>query len=483
MKTKQAVNPYMPSWEYVPDAEPHVVGDRVYVYGSHDLFNGLNFCLGDYVCWSAPVDDLGSWRYEGCIYKREQDPAAPRIRLTNGLAAPDMIQGPDGRFYLYYFMGGTKMISVAVCDEPAGKYEFYGYVKYSDGVPIGKKDEPFQFDPGVFMDDDNRLYLYTGFALAGNPILLDGSKPTEHGPMCFELDPSDMLTVVNGPNYIGVAGEKESIGTPYEGHAFLEASSMRKFNGTYYFIYSTMNSHELCYATSDSPTGGFSFGGILVSNGDIGLPGVPDVAHARNNTGNTHGSVIEIDGKYYVFYHRHSNRKQSSRQAMAEEIRFEDGKFYQAEMTSCGLNGGPLEGKGTYPSYIACNVYGKKGTRFLSMIKHGKKSNPYLTQDGGDREGGEDQYLANMCDGGVAVYKYFDLTQTNEISVAVKSRATGVLYVRTEENDEPVATIAIRPGKGVTQAGSVLHASGSKEALFFTFEGKGSFDMISFTLK
>lgn len=128
MKTKQAVNPYMPSWEYVPDAEPHVVGDRVYVYGSHDIFNGLNFCLGDYVCWSAPIDDLGNWRYEGCIYKREQDPAAPRIRLTNGLAAPDMVQGSDGRFYLYYFMGGTKMISVAVCDEPAGKYEFYGYV-------------------------------------------------------------------------------------------------------------------------------------------------------------------------------------------------------------------------------------------------------------------------------------------------------------------------------------------------------------------
>ena len=123
MKTKQAVNPYMPSWEYVPDAEPHVVGDRVYVYGSHDIFNGLNFCLGDYVCWSAPVDDLGNWRYEGCIYKREQDPAAPRIRLTNGLAAPDMVQGPDGRFYLYYFMGGTKMISVAVCDDPAVREE------------------------------------------------------------------------------------------------------------------------------------------------------------------------------------------------------------------------------------------------------------------------------------------------------------------------------------------------------------------------
>ena len=69
MKTKQAFNPYLPSYEYVPDAEPHIVDGRIYIYGSHDLFNGLNFCLGDYVCWSAPVDDLGNWKYEGCIYK------------------------------------------------------------------------------------------------------------------------------------------------------------------------------------------------------------------------------------------------------------------------------------------------------------------------------------------------------------------------------------------------------------------------------
>ena len=51
MKTKQAFNPYLPSYEYVPDAEPHIVDGRIYIYGSHDLFNGLNFCLGDYVCW------------------------------------------------------------------------------------------------------------------------------------------------------------------------------------------------------------------------------------------------------------------------------------------------------------------------------------------------------------------------------------------------------------------------------------------------
>ncbi len=159
MKAKQAFNPYLPSWEYVPDAEPHIVDGRVYVYGSHDLFNGINFCFGDYVCWSAPVDDLANWKYHGCIYKREQDPAAPRVRVTNGLSAPDMVVGPDGRYYLYYFMGGTKMISVAVCDEPAGKYEFYGYVKYQDGTPIGKRNEPFQFDPGCLMELTRRTCL------------------------------------------------------------------------------------------------------------------------------------------------------------------------------------------------------------------------------------------------------------------------------------------------------------------------------------
>ena len=477
MKTKQAVNPYMPSWEYVPDAEPHVVGDRVYVYGSHDIFNGLNFCLGDYVCWSAPVDDLGNWRYEGCIYKREQDPAAPRIRLTNGLAAPDMVQGPDGRFYLYYFMGGTKMISVAVCDEPAGKYEFYGYVKYSDGIAIGKKNEPFQFDPGIFMDDDGKLYLYTGFALAGNPILLDGSKPTEHGPMCFELDPSDMLTVLNGPSYIGVAGEKESIGTPYEGHSFLEASSMRKFNGTYYFIYSTMNSHELCYATSDSPVKGFQYGGILVSNGDVGLEGVPDVKHARCNTGNTHGSIIELNGKYFVFYHRHSNRKQSSRQAMAEEIRFEDGKFYQAEMTSCGLNGGPLRGEGEYLGYLACNLFTDTPSVYV-----GGDGFPKVMQDGrdGDEEPG---YIGNIQDGATAGFKYFDCRGVHEIAIKARGYGDGVFEIRTRWDGEVLGSIRVQYTNVWEEYSTTVRIPDGVQAIYITYRGGGNVSLLSFTLK
>ena len=71
---KQPTNPYLPSYEYIPDGEPYVFGDRVYVYGSHDKYNGDVYCELDYVCWSAPVSDLGEWIYEGVIYKKNQDP-------------------------------------------------------------------------------------------------------------------------------------------------------------------------------------------------------------------------------------------------------------------------------------------------------------------------------------------------------------------------------------------------------------------------
>lgn len=96
---QQVFNPYLPSWEYIPDGEPYVFGDRVYVYGSHDSFGAPIFCVKDYVCWSAPVTDLSDWRYEGVIYRKNQDPSNKLgIRC---LYAPDVTQGPDGRYYLF----------------------------------------------------------------------------------------------------------------------------------------------------------------------------------------------------------------------------------------------------------------------------------------------------------------------------------------------------------------------------------------------
>ena len=115
---KQVFNPYLPAGEYIPDGEPHVFGNRVYVYGSHDRFNAAIFCVNDYVCYSAPVDDLSAWRYEGVIYKKKQDPLNKLgIRL---LFAPDVVQGVDGRYYLYYAYDFLGRMGAAVSDKPQG---------------------------------------------------------------------------------------------------------------------------------------------------------------------------------------------------------------------------------------------------------------------------------------------------------------------------------------------------------------------------
>lgn len=97
---KQVYNPYLPSNEYIPDGEPHVFGDRIYVFGSHDREGGTTFCELDYVVYSAPVTDLTEWKCEGTIYRAKQDPHYCEERKQ--MYAPDVVQGTDGRYYLYY---------------------------------------------------------------------------------------------------------------------------------------------------------------------------------------------------------------------------------------------------------------------------------------------------------------------------------------------------------------------------------------------
>ena len=175
---QQAFNPYLPSWEYIPDGEPHVYGDRVYVYGSHDRYNGDVFCLGDYMGYSAPVDDLSDWRCEGVIYPKTADPMNRDGRMN--LFAPDVTQWPDGRFYLYYVLDGVGVVSVAAADSPAGPFAFYGYVHDAQGNRLGDRpgDEP-QFDPGV-LTEGKRTYLYTGFC--------GHTDKSRHGAMATVLE-------------------------------------------------------------------------------------------------------------------------------------------------------------------------------------------------------------------------------------------------------------------------------------------------------
>lgn len=426
MKTKQAFNPYLPSWEYIPDGEPYVFQDRVYIYGSHDLYNGWVFCLGDYVTWSAPVDDLGNWRYEGTIYHKTDDPYNRDGSMC--LYAPDVTVGPDGRYYLYYVLDHKSVVSVAVSEGPAGPFAFYGYVHYADGTLLGERegDEP-QFDPGV-LTEDGKTYLYTGFA--GNH---DNSR---HGAMLTVLD-SDMLTVLEAPVIIA-PGDAYSQGTEYEGHAFFEAPSIRKRNGIYYFIYSSEVMHELCYAMADSPRGPFHYGGVIVSNCDIGIAhgktaGMP-VAYGANN----HGSMVQIGDDWYIFYHRQTNGTWYSRQGCAEKLHFrEDGSIEQVEITSCGLNGGPLSGKGWYPGYLACNLFTDEPSMYVAGDKY-----PRVMQDG--RDGDENEgYVAGIRNSTVIGFKYFDLRETREFTLRTRGYGSGTFEIALAWDGPAIARLTI----------------------------------------
>lgn len=430
MKKNQIYNPFLPLYEYIPDGEPHVFGDRVYHYGSHDKEGGDTFCMLDYVCYSAPVDDLTDWRYEGVIYQAKQDPRYPAPQY---MYAPDVVQGNDGRYYLYYCMGGDYgqggyhgPVSVAVCDTPAGQYEYLGVVKNPDGSSMLKY---ICFDPAVLNDDGTiRLYYGTQYDyeerddfLTNDFYLQDeiqmfGRSREEilsypdsiMGPVMAVLS-DDMLTIKEEAKHIIPYRVK---GTSFEVHPFFEGASMRKVGRKYYFIYSSWQNHELCYATSDQPDRDFVFGGTIISNGDIGYRG-RDTQHKLNMTGTTHGSIIEINGQWYVFYHRLTHKSDYSRQACAEKIRIlEDGSIPQAEMTSCGLNDGPLSSEGTYPAVIACNLtngHMPHGSNSVFQI-----SFPNVTHKGQER------FIAEIEDNTLIGYKYFECRDVKQFGITYR---------------------------------------------------------------
>ena len=392
---KQCFNPYLPSYEYIPDGEPYVFDGRVYVYGSHDRFGAMSFCENDYVTWSAPEEDLSDWRYEGIIFHRTDDPMNEDGKAP--LFAPDVQKGTDGKYYLYYAPAGLNVIGVACSEKPAGLYSFCGHVKYSDNTLLGqKKEHGIVFDPGVFLDDDGQVYLYYGFTPLGVDL-----KGVQTGPFVVKLE-GDMYTMKEDPVPVEICGCAD------RGHSFFEASSMRKINGKYYFIYSSLNSHELCYAIGKNSMGPFEYGGALHSNGDIGYQGRKE-ENRTCYTGNNHGSLVCIKGRWYIFGHRMTNYTAFSRQGVAEAVRIlPDGSIPQIEMTSCGLNNGPLDGKGEYEARIACNLWSKAGARHYVGGSTGaeaeelRRDHPVFTQDGEDREECPNQHIANMHDGATA---------------------------------------------------------------------------------
>ena len=518
MNRKQALNPFLPLDEYIPDGEPHVFGDRVYLYGSHDTEGGTRYCSeGNYVCYSAPVSDLTDWKYEGVIFEASQSPG-----YTEGedydLYAPDVVQGNDGRYYLYYNKPGFHNdIYVAVCDTPAGKYEYYGFVKNPDGSAYR---EYLDGDPAV-LNDDGTIRLYCGWSLsmvaaeahragehtqeqtdsaqgqsAQTPVMPEpGSeamkqmlkpvyqmmfhrKPEETdsleyplmGANALELE-DDMLTV-RGKTHRIVPGQFDTPkDSSFYGHAFYEASSIRKINGMYYFIYSSENSNELCYATSKYPDRDFTYGGTIISNGDVGYEGRKN-EDRLNMTANNHGSLEYINGQWYVFYHRQTHNSTFSRQACAEPVVIaKDGSIAQVECTSCGLNRGPLYAKGSYPAPYACNLTNGHMPHATNTVVNADI--PYITHDHDER------FITNIKAGTMIGYKYFRLEGSYRLRIKTKGEGSGVFRISTDEagKSQILGQVEIHPSKNWKESETVISAEGVLP-LYLHYEGNGSVDLL-----
>lgn len=468
----RGVNPYLPPYEYVPDGEPHVFGDRLYLFGSHDKAGSHTFCENDYVCYSAPLDDLTDWQYEGVIYRKDQDPNR-RKKIFNQLWAPDVCRGVDGRYYLYYCFAWANYIGVAVADRPQGPYEYYGQVQRSDGTVFGvRRGDRYPFDPAVLCEGE-QVYLYTDYSAVSKKMVnlmraLLGVKLEMLGGRVLTLE-KDMLTVREEKPLLPGVGN--SAGTGFEGHEFYEASSIRHIGDKYYFVYSSALSHELCYAVSDRPDGGFRYGGTIVSNGDIGYQGRRE-SEAVNYWGNNHGSIAVVKDKAYIFYHRQTAQTEASRQGCAERIFIAgDGSISQAPITSCGLHGGALEAGGTYPASIACILQSKDGAcKTTACGNRRRNAHPYITQDQPDGQSGQ-QYIANLRDGAKFGFRYFDL-HAPHISLTTRGDA-GTVLVSADFGKTVLAEIPVEASKTWKKSRSVrLDATGVSE-LCFLYQGSG----------
>lgn len=486
----QIYNPYLPLTEYVPDGEPHVFNNRIYIYGSHDVANGSVYCEDDYVTWSAPVDNLRDWKYEGVIYRRNQDPSNLDGKLQ--LWAPDVTCGPDGRYYLYYCFNFHPEIGVAVSESPAGPFEFYGHVHYPDYILGGKLlQEEMVFDPAVLTDDDGRVYLYYGFAPACEkeieiPQLTEeeiAALPEEYqlqirqaqsikfgeNSMVVELE-ADMLTTKGEPKPL-IPGGHHTEGTGFEGHGFFEASSIRKIKGKYYFVYSSHKSHELCYAISDKPDAGFSYGGTVISNGDIGMNGRTKPVYTM---GNNHGSIVSVGDDYYVFYHRPTNGTEASRQGCAEKIEIlPDGRIDQVEMTSCGLNGAPLKGKGSYPASIACHMTCSTTMMDIDYQNPIMKTQTRVTQQQNV------SYVTAIGNETKLGYKYFEFMGKTQLGLELCGEFKGQIIVSCDEDENNILgkfDVEVSTENWDIFTFSIVPEKGT-HGLYLKFLGKGKMDM------
>jgi hypothetical protein len=340
-----AQNPYLPLWEHVPDGEPRVFEDpdhpgklRAYIIGSHDV-NYSAYCGPDIRMWSAPVEDLSQWRDEGPIFTWFVD------GQWDTMYAPDLVEVKDratGKktYYLYpHSRGWRRTPMVCKGDRPDGPF-----------TPINLTEDGRQclpgslidFDPSVFIENITdkkdkdydigyRAYVFYGFQHS-TAVELDQKTMYSKREGTEPIDPFIPASSADGRLLDRAGSEYKAL---YAGQNpldfnFFEASSIRQVGNKYVMVFSGYSGKEyglgntnsaLRYAFGDSPLGPWRSGGVLVDSRGVVLGEDGGKLITTNFGHNTHGSLQEINGQWYVFYHRPPRGFGNARQSMVAPVK------------------------------------------------------------------------------------------------------------------------------------------------------------------
>ena len=277
---------------YTADPSAHVFEGKIYIYPSHDIESGIaetdegdHFDMVDYHVLSLSDFESPAVDHGPALHVKDVPWAKKQMW------APDAAYR-DGTYYLFFPAKDHDdifRIGVATSPNPAG--------------PFTARPEPipgsYSIDPCSFIDDDGVAYLYFGGIWGGQLQRWQTGKydpatpyPAPDAPaLCPRVARlnDDMSAFVGGVHEVAIVDEagKPLLARDTE-RRFFEASWMHKYRGTYYFSYSTGDTHFLAYATSNSPMGPFTYRGHILN---------PVVGWT------THHSIVEFRGSWYLFYH------------------------------------------------------------------------------------------------------------------------------------------------------------------------------------
>jgi hypothetical protein len=277
---------------FTADPSAHVFDGQIYIYPSHDIESGVaetdegdHFDMVDYHVLSlrdfdSPAIDHGSALHISDVPWAEKQMWAPDAAYRNGT------------YYLFFpakDRQGIFRIGVAESAHPAGPFK-----ARPEPIP-----DSFSIDPCSFVDDDGAAYLYFGGLWGGQLERWQNGRyePNAEKPapgaaaLCPRVARLDAeMAAFDGPvrpiEILDAAGAPLQAGDTER--RFFEASWMHKYENTYYFSYSTGDTHFLAYATGSSPFGPFTYRGHILE---------PVIGWT------THHSIVEFKGRWYLFYH------------------------------------------------------------------------------------------------------------------------------------------------------------------------------------